>query len=202
MIPALACIPLLSALVGWMIIRVSMYLLFHPAKPVKVGPIVIKGLIYRKEAQMKQQLTLFIKTEILALEDRVEHLASSANLDRLRPELNQHIDAFLKVRLKQEMPMIGMLIGDRTISQLKAIFMEELETLFPSVIKSYINHLKDDFDLDVLIKEKVNAFEIFKIEEQFKKNYSKEVIKLSLLAALMGFVIGCIQLLIVISFLP
>ena len=35
------------------------------------------------------------------------------------------------------MPMISMFIGDRTINQLKGIFVEEVEVIFPMFIEKY-----------------------------------------------------------------
>jgi hypothetical protein len=39
------------------------------------------------------------------------------------------------------MPMIGMFIGEKTINELKAVFITELESLFPVIMKSYLGNL-------------------------------------------------------------
>ena len=38
------------------------------------------------------------------------------------------------------MPMVAMFIGDKTIAQFKAVFMEEMEALLPIFIQSYLDH--------------------------------------------------------------
>lgn len=62
----------------------------------------------------------------------------SNNFNELKPIVNEEIQQFLEKKLPQKMPMIGMLIGERTTQQLKDIFLEELSLLFPQLAKSFI----------------------------------------------------------------
>lgn len=68
-------------------------------------------------------------------------LRGQNDFERIRPTVEKHIDEFLQHKLGREMPMIGMFIGDKTIQQLKLIFMKELEELFPSVMEVYVQGL-------------------------------------------------------------
>lgn len=38
-----------------------------------------------------------------------------------------------------------MFIGDKTVTQLKSIFLDELQFIFPEVLNSFLNNAKDDF---------------------------------------------------------
>ncbi|WP_315814403.1 hypothetical protein [Paraflavitalea speifideaquila] len=49
-----------------------------------------------------------------------------------------HVDEFLRKGLPKAFPMISTFIGERTINQLKEIFLKELETIFPVVMKGYV----------------------------------------------------------------
>lgn len=62
----------------------------------------------------------------------------AATFDRMRPLVEKQVDEFLSIRLPREMPMIGMFIGEKTIAQLKAIFLKELEDIFPLVMQQYL----------------------------------------------------------------
>jgi uncharacterized membrane protein YheB (UPF0754 family) len=200
MIAVYVLIPLLSAFLGWLIIRLSFLLLFRPVRPVKFASLTLQGALYKNVDVWKSALARFIANEVNG-EALMKNVASTSNIDRLKPELNEHIDVFLKVRLKEAMPMIGMLIGDRTIGQLKALFMEELESLFPSVMNSYMSHLKEDLDLNQLVKEKLDAFPPERIEKIIRENCKSQLTKLTTVAAFVGLIVGLIQVLIVILFL-
>jgi uncharacterized membrane protein YheB (UPF0754 family) len=202
MTAALILIPLLSAFLGWFIIKMSVSLLFHPAKAKHFGAFSIQGVYYKKEKDLKAALIDVIKTELEATNNLTDQLTSKQHLDKLKPEIEQHIDVFLKVKLKEAMPMIGMLIGDRTTSQLKVLFMQEMESLFPSIMKSYVNHIKTDGEVERFISERLEAITPALVEKKFLVLAGPELRKLQLLAAFSGFIIGCVQLLIIIFSIP
>ena len=194
MIAALACIPLLSAFIGWLTVWMIFKLLFHPRNQLNIGSLQVQGLLLKNEAIFKAQVTSFIKVELVAA---AEKFASPATIEKLKPELNQHVDYFLKVKLRQRMPVVGMLIGERTINQLKEVFMEELESLFPTIMKNYLQQLPADVQPEMLIKKKLDEFPVHRIEKIFRQHFASDLRKLRFLATLTGFIIGCIQLLII-----
>lgn len=61
------------------------------------------------------------------------------------PMIDAQFDQFFKQKLGQKMPMISMFIGEKTVSQLKAVFIEELQLLFPGLVYQFIQQAKHDF---------------------------------------------------------
>jgi hypothetical protein len=55
-------------------------------------------------------------------------------LPEVLPMAEAQVDDFLRNKLPKAMPVVGMFIGDKTIAQFKAIFMDELQTLLPDFI--------------------------------------------------------------------
>ena len=51
-----------------------------------------------------------------------EKVTDPENLNKLKPEIETHIDSFLREKLKETFPMLSMFIGDKTINQLKSCF--------------------------------------------------------------------------------
>jgi uncharacterized membrane protein YheB (UPF0754 family) len=109
------------------------------------------------------------------------------------PTVEIHVDDFLRNKLKEAFPMIGMLIGDRTINTLKEIFMNELETLFPVIMKGYMENLQNDLDLEQLISDKIATFSPDKLETVLYQTMGKELRQARLLGAAIGFLVGLIQ---------
>jgi uncharacterized membrane protein YheB (UPF0754 family) len=111
------------------------------------------------------------------------------------PVIEQHVDEFLRVKLGKEMPVISMFIGEKTIVTMKTVFMKELETLFPQVLKNYAGNLKSELNIEKMITEKIAAFPMDKLESIFNDQLSKEMNAIRMIGALSGFVIGIIQIL-------
>lgn len=130
------------------------------------------------------------------LETLTTKIASGDNFQKILPLVEEHVDHFLRVKLKDSMPMIGMLIGDRTINQLKEIFIVELQELFPSVMRAYAGQLKENIDLQEMIKQKVSTIPTESMVVAIKKE-----IRFSLLIAgtICGLIIGAVQWLILFS---
>jgi uncharacterized membrane protein YheB (UPF0754 family) len=113
------------------------------------------------------------------------------------PLIEEHIDDFLRNKLKKEMPFIGMFVGDKTVSSLKKVFMTELETLFPNIMRSYASNLIAELNIEQLVSQKIAAASIPEIEAAVKKNLSRELRLIELISASIGLIIGLIVMLII-----
>jgi len=82
--------------------------------------------------------------------------------------------------------MLSMLMGDKTINQLKTAFLTELETLFPVLMTSYITNLQKEFDIEKLVSEKIAGFSISKTESLIYQSAKKQLLKVQLLGALIS----------------
>ncbi len=94
------------------------------------------------------------------------------------------------------MPMISMFIGEKTINELKTVFTNELETLFPVIMKSYMNSLQQELDLEKIVVQKVAGFSSDKMEQVLNSIMSKEFRFVEIIGGVLGFVIGLLQVLI------
>ncbi len=90
-----------------------------------------------------------------------------------------------------------MFIGENTITELKTVFLEELQSLFPELIKNYINGLKEDVDLEAVVTSKIESFQVNDLKEIIRNNFGKQLTYLGISSTVIGFVIGVFQLFIV-----
>ena len=90
--------------------------------------------------------------------------------------------------------MIAMFIGDKTINQLKTVFMKELEDLFPVIMKNYVAHLKDDLDLEKIVVDKIANFSSDRLETMLNQILTKEFRFVEVIGAALGFFIGLLQI--------
>jgi hypothetical protein len=58
------------------------------------------------------------------------------------PVVETHMDIFLKEKLPEAMPVFKMFIGESTTSQVKGVFMKEVDTMLPEMINQYLGKLK------------------------------------------------------------
>jgi uncharacterized membrane protein YheB (UPF0754 family) len=173
----LILIPVASAFSCWLTIKLFFFFLFHRLLPQK-QPIIANKI-------GKAVVENFFSDKMIE-----EKITDPKNLQKIMPVVEEHIDDFLRNKLKKQLPIVGMFIGDKTISSLKSVFMGELENLFPQVMKSFASNLKDDLNIEKLVVEKINAVSIASLKTAFYENLSGENRVLSISSASIGFLIG------------
>ena len=197
----LLVIPLISAFIGWFTNWVAIKMLFHPKEPTRILGITFHGIFPKRQKIFAEKLGKMISAEFLSFEDIQQKITSPANLQKLMPMIEAHVDNFLRNKLSDEMPFLSLFIGNKTIRSLKKIFMQELETLFPQIMTSYAGHLQHELDLEKIVTEKVSAFSTDKLEDILYQIMSKEFRFVEILGGVIGFIIGIVQVLIT-YFLP
>src|SRR5689334_21802979 len=171
-------LPLIAALIGWGIGKLATWFLIYRIWP-KRQPAIADGI------------SKFVVQEFSTL-NLEQKIADPSNLSKARPVIESHIDNFLRVKLKDEMPMISMFIGDKTIDSLKTIFMQELENLFPEVMKHFAGNMKSEMGIEKLVREKIAGISSGNV----KKILGKELRYIAALCAITGFVTALIQIVI------
>lgn len=192
----LLLIPVISGFIGWITNWVAIKMLFHPRNPINVLGIKVQGIFPKRQQQFAEKLGRLVSQELLSFSDIEEKINKPENLQKILPQVETHIDHFLRVKLGESMPMISMFIGDKTIDKLKGIFMEELEILFPKMMKEYSATLKNQLDLEQIVTDKVKAFPSDKLEDILYQVMAKEFRFVELLGAVLGFLIGILQVII------
>ena len=184
---------LLSAFTGWVTTWIAIKMLFHPRRPIKILGITIQGIFPKNQRLIAEKLGQVVGKELLSFDEIEQKVTNPENLQKLRPDIEQHIDHFLRNKLKEVFPMLAMLIGEKTILQLKDAFLLELETLFPVLMKNYMTKLEKDLDLEKIVTEKVAAFSSEKLEDILNQITKKEFKFLEFIGGFFGLLIGLIQ---------
>ncbi|MBP9215072.1 MAG: DUF445 family protein [Chitinophagaceae bacterium] len=186
-------VPVISAFIGWFTNWIAIKMLFHPKKPIRFLGVTIHGIFPKRQKQFAEKLGKLVSEELISFREIEEKIANPDNVKKLMPLVEEHIDHFLRVKLAQQMPVISMFIGDKTINQLKQVFIVELEELFPTIMSNYMKHLQEELDLEKIVVEKVSGFSSDKLEDILKSIMSKEFRFIEILGGILGFILGLIQ---------
>jgi len=188
-------IPIISAFIGWFTNWIAIKMLFHPREPKKILGITFQGIFPKRQQQFALKLGKLVGAELLSFADIEQKISDPKNVAKVLPLLDAHIDTFLREKLTAEIPMLGMLIGDKTIAQVKGVFIKELEEIFPVLMGQYMNSLKNELDLEKIVIEKVGSFSSNKLEEILNQIMSTEFRFVEIIGAVLGFIIGLLQIL-------
>ena len=118
----------------------------------------------------------------------IPELTNNDPFETMKPVINDKLDDFFRHKLTTKLPMISMFIGDKTIEELKAVFMEELALLFPLLISEFSAHLNRDLQQQWALK--------------FRGIIQQKIIKASMPFRWVAFVLGAIWGLVIALILP
>ena len=119
------------AIFAWFISWGMVAVLFYPKKPIQI-------IGFRYEAPFLQW------AKSIQLEQLIPNDILPKQLDQLMPIIDDKLDDFFRNRLTQKLPMIAMFIGDKTIQQLKEVFIEELRVMFPNLMTSLSTNVQKE----------------------------------------------------------
>ena len=192
--PWLLLLPLIAAFTGWLVIRVFLWALFRPQQAMSLAGIRLQGILPRTQSQLSSQLGKWVSTHFISFDQLAGTIGSADNLEKLMPMVETQIDHFLREKLAQEMPMISMFIGDKTIGKVKGVFMDELRSLFPRLMQEYASTLSEKIDIEKLVAEKVANINTSDLEQALYQQYGRYIGRLYAMAAVIGFAMGLLQL--------
>jgi uncharacterized membrane protein YheB (UPF0754 family) len=189
----LILIPFISAFIGYFTNLLAIKMLFHPKNPVNILGFKVQGIFPKRQQQFAEKLGKLVGQELLSFAEIEAQLTANENLTKLTPLVEQHLDHFLRNKLSSEMPIISAFIGEKTIQKLKAVFLEEMNILFPDLMKKYAQHLEEDLDLERIVTEKVANFSSEKLEGLLYQIMASEFRFVEIVGAILGFLIGLLQ---------
>jgi uncharacterized membrane protein YheB (UPF0754 family) len=175
-------LPLTGALLGWAFTQLGITLLFRSLR--------------KNKPAIDNELSRMIAAEMVSLDEIGEKLGSPESFQKILPTIEHHIDHFLQHKLSKSLPFISMFIGDKTIKQLKAVFLEELSEIFPEVMKKYIRDLPQEIDLQRVIRSKLSAITPDRLEAGLQTQFGRQLRAIRAMGAAAGLLIGIIHLVI------
>ena len=190
-------LPFIGAITGWVTNWVAVKMLFHPKEPKNFGLFKVQGVFPKRQKLMAEKLGHIVAAELFSIDDVVEKMKSADNTEVLG-FVESKIDNFINVKLSGSMPMLAMYLNDDLKNKIKTTLMEEIAEVIPGVIDSYANKHKNEVDVEAIVYEKVLNFSSDKLEEILYSIMKKEFKFIELLGGVLGFLIGIIQLCIVV----
>ena len=161
----LLLLPLLVAGFGWLISWGFIKIIFFPHQSIRLAGRQWQSLFSKKAGQ-------------ISIGQILPELTQGDSFQKLLPFIDAKLDEFFKERLVQKMPVISMFIGDKTITQLKEVFLEELAQIFPDLLSEFTQSSANTFLLN--------------LEARWSKKIEQYLLKASQKIRIMAFCLGFI----------
>ncbi|WP_028786357.1 hypothetical protein [Terrimonas ferruginea] len=174
-------VPLVSAFLGWLFCQWGLTML-------------VRQLVANR-VSLADKAGQFAAQRLEGSLNLEEKLADPSLLDNAMPVIEQHIDEFLNVKLKEEMPMISMFIGNKTTDKLKEVFITQLRQLFPTIMGQLAGNLKERFNVQSLVTKGLTDQPAAELKANITKAFAQPAARIRMAGLIGGLAIGLINVL-------
>ena len=179
---------------GWLIAWGIARFIFWPGKPLKLGFITIWGLVPASKRKAASKAGEIFQGELMAYKGLEAQLTDPVLLQKLRPEIENHVDHFLNEKIKTVFPLLSQFMGEKTISQFKSSLLTEIDELFPVLMKKFSGELKSELRIDKIIEEKINALDVNEIRDFVYSAAGQKIFLFKAICSLTGLMAGILTL--------
>lgn len=193
----LLTIPLIGAFIGYITNVFAIKMLFWPRQPVKLGFFELQGLLPKRHREIATSIGELIEERLLSIDDLID------NLDT--PELRQRIIAeIVKVLKKRLSTTLLRITPDRLYrlieESLEKVVRKEAAHIIHQAIKSGRESVTSQTSVKQLVEDRINAFDLNELEVMIRQVSHTELRFIEILGGILGFLLGLIQVTIILLF--
>jgi len=183
-----------GAIIGYITNVVAVKLLFHPQKPVRIGPFTVQGLIPARIEDIGKRLANILSKD-LTKKVLVEALREALGKGLVRDLVEENIDRKLRETLARVHPVIPALIDTRGFAHQIALIVEQVVVGGNS--EQELTHIADQIanriDLAKHARQALENIDSRELEAMFREIAGKELRFVEISGALLGSLIGVIN---------
>lgn len=193
---ALLTLPFISATIGWFTNYIAIKMLFYPREERKILFFKLHGIFPKRKAVLAERLGHVVATELFSMEAIKEEINLEEKEDELRKSISDAVDSLI-IRKLEDMPgVVRALISERRIEKVRASVDREVADMLPVLIGQFLDAV-EEVDIKAIVEEKINAFTSEELEGLLMSVLSSELRFIEWAGAILGFMIGMLQLLMV-----
>lgn len=189
----LILLPFISALIGWVTNYLAIKMLFYPREEKNFYFFKLHGIFPKKQEALARKQSVIVANRLFSIEELKQKMNETNAIGEINQLLDRELDIYLRDKVAS-IPVLSSLIGEKRIQQLKNKVISETEEMVPRLTESFIEKLSD-IDIESIVYEKIKSFSSEEFEDMLMAVMKKELKFIEGAGAILGFLVGLIQVL-------
>ena len=186
-------LPLVGALVGYATNWVAVRMLFRPRRPVRVFGLTFLGLIPRRRVEIASKVAAAVERELVSHKDLQAILEDEEMLAAVERELDGRVADLLREKV-DGLPLIARLaVSGEMESRIRKSIVKHAMAAIPEVAGRLEDQIAERLDVKKLVEERVNAFDVERLEAIVIEIARRELRAIELWGAVIGAAVGGVQ---------
>ncbi len=197
MVKNIFVLSIIGSLIGWITNVIAIKMLFIPRKPIKILFWNFQGVLPKRKLEIAKNISKVINEELLP----VDELSEIANMKEVHSKVATIIASNITSKIVNFFPQfIAEKIDSKILEYFYRNIYKEVEIFFNEVSIDIMPKIKDKEIFSDLIEYKIMSFELKHLEKLIYQVANNELKYIEVFGAVLGFIIGIIQA-VIISFI-
>jgi uncharacterized membrane protein YheB (UPF0754 family) len=186
-------LPIIASVIGWFTNYIAVKMLFHPQNPVTIFGFTFQGVLPKRQKQMAIKIGKLVSAELFSSADLHENINNPENVIRIIQQIDMKIDNYFNDIFPDKHPYVAKLIPKQVTNKIKNEMLLEVQQLAPKIIDKQVDYLEENLDIEEIIKNRVELLKPAELEKLLMNILSNEFRFIEAIGAVIGFIIGLIQ---------
>lgn len=182
---------IIGGFIGYLTNVLAIKMLFKPYEAIKI-PIInfeIRGLIPKRKEELAKNVAETVKRELLNEDDIFNGIIKEED----KKEISEYINTKIKDIISEKAMFLPSSILLRISDYISDIIDKEVDSTVDELEVKFIEKAKERVDIEKIIEERINDFDIEYLEEMTVRIAKKELKHIEVLGLFLGFMIGIVQ---------
>lgn len=181
---------LVGALIGWITNILAIKLLFKPIEPINILGMKLQGLIPKRREEIAKNIGEIVETELLSMNDIIDNVLTEENIEEVKYILKSRTKEVINEKVPS---LIIAPFKDKICLYVDNIVDQESDGMIQKLVDKMNDENESGIRLARIVEEKVNSFELDKIENIIVSVAKQELKHIEVLGGVLGFLIGIVQ---------
>jgi uncharacterized membrane protein YheB (UPF0754 family) len=190
----LLLVPLIGAFIGWITNLIAIKMLFHPRNPIRILGLTFQGVFPVRQKALAAKIGEVVAEELITHDELRMRMNQAGLAEIVTVRLDQQMDKILWERLPKALPMLAMFLTPELVEKVKGVLRQDINPLVDQVLEEMSDKIPSVFNVREIVQHKVEALSTDRLEQLLLALMKREFKFIELVGAVLGFLIGIIQL--------
>ncbi len=192
----LLLLPFIGAVIGWLTNFIAIKMLFKPYEPVNILGFKLQGVLPKRREAFAHGIAKTIEKELLSSKDISKILEGSGWEEEVEHAVEGLIRNYIKSEAVRKYPIVGV-VSESILNSVKYYVSKEIIKQVDGRKPDLLDKFHDMVNVQELVSKKVDSFDMKKMENIVFQLVEKELRHIEIVGAVLGFAIGCVQIVVV-----
>lgn len=186
--------PIFGGLTGWFTDWLALKMIFHPKKPTRIlGLFTWQGLFLKRRKEVAREYGALIASEVVTPRNILEAIVRGPLSDRLFTLIQKQVKAAIDEQAGTVGRMFLHAVGSKQYAQMKELVANRVVETLPTTLRHVEKYAGDAMDLHNTLVTKMQELTEEEFEALLRPAFQQDEWILILVGAILGFLVGELQ---------